>query len=46
MAEELEELNEFMTRNADVFALALKEVLPTPGAMLNLNVPDHVTFST
>lgn len=44
-AEELEELNEFIVRNTDVFALALKEVLPIPGAMLNLNVPSNTTFN-
>ncbi|KAG2338310.1 hypothetical protein BDR05DRAFT_860727, partial [Suillus weaverae] len=44
--EELEELNEFIAKNADVFALALKEVLPIPGAILNLNVPENATFNT
>ncbi|KIK43907.1 hypothetical protein CY34DRAFT_51597, partial [Suillus luteus UH-Slu-Lm8-n1] len=45
-AEELEELNGFIARYADVFALALKEVLPIPGAILNLNVPSNATFNT
>ncbi|KAG1738817.1 uncharacterized protein EDB91DRAFT_1248977 [Suillus paluster] len=44
-AEEVKELNEFIAKNADIFALALKEVLPIPGATLNLNIPENATFN-
>jgi hypothetical protein len=43
--EEREELEQFVRENADSFALALKEVIPIPGATLNLNVPENTTFN-
>ncbi|KAG1830078.1 hypothetical protein DFJ58DRAFT_737075 [Suillus subalutaceus] len=43
--EEREELERFITKNADCFALALKEVIPIPGVLLNLNVPENAIFN-
>ncbi|KAG2744577.1 hypothetical protein P692DRAFT_201721621, partial [Suillus brevipes Sb2] len=43
--DEQEELKQFIADNADCFALTLKEVMPIPGAELNLNVPENATFN-
>jgi hypothetical protein len=43
--EEREELEQFVRENVDSFALALKEVIPIPGATLNLNIPENTTFN-
>lgn len=43
--EERKELEQLVSRNADNFALTLKEVVPIPGATLNLNVPDDAMFN-
>ncbi|KIK36244.1 hypothetical protein CY34DRAFT_27995, partial [Suillus luteus UH-Slu-Lm8-n1] len=42
---EHKELEEFVASNVDSFALSLKEVVPIPGAAINLNVPEHTTFN-
>jgi hypothetical protein len=39
------ELEQLVADNADIFALALKEVVPIPGAALNLNVPENAVFN-
>ncbi|KIK32874.1 hypothetical protein CY34DRAFT_100619, partial [Suillus luteus UH-Slu-Lm8-n1] len=43
--DEQEELKQFIANNADCFALTLKEVIPIPGAELNLNVPENAIFN-
>jgi hypothetical protein len=43
--DEQEELKQFIADNADCFTLTLKEVMPIPGAELNLNVPENATFN-
>jgi hypothetical protein len=43
--EERKELEEFVANNADSFALSLGEVIPIPGAAINLNVPENTAFN-
>lgn len=42
---ERKELEQLVADNADSFALTLKEVVPIPGAALNLNVPESAKFN-
>ncbi|KAG2742120.1 hypothetical protein P692DRAFT_20750351, partial [Suillus brevipes Sb2] len=42
---ERKELEQLVADNADSFALTLKEVVPIPGAALNLNVPENAKFN-
>ena len=43
--DEKRQLEDFIRRNVDVFALSIKEVKPIPGAYVNLNVPEAATFN-
>ncbi|KAG2050050.1 hypothetical protein BDR06DRAFT_841072, partial [Suillus hirtellus] len=43
--EERKELEEFVANNADNFALSLGEVIPIPGAAINLNIPENTAFN-
>ncbi|KIO01836.1 hypothetical protein M404DRAFT_149135 [Pisolithus tinctorius Marx 270] len=43
---ERKEVINLITEFADIFACSLSEVLPIPGAKVNLNVPDDMMFST
>ncbi|KAG2336353.1 hypothetical protein BDR05DRAFT_896849, partial [Suillus weaverae] len=43
--EEKSQLEDFVRRNTDVFALSLKEVKPIPEAYVNLNIPETETFN-
>jgi hypothetical protein len=43
--EECSELENFVKENADTFALSLSEVIPIPGAQVNLNVPEAAKFN-
>lgn len=45
-ASEREEITKLLTEFADVFACSLSEVLPIPGAQIDLNIPDDTTFRT
>lgn len=39
------QVKRFIIEYMDTFALALKEVVLTPGSELNLNVPENTTFN-
>lgn len=43
---EKEQVRNFITEYADVFACSIKEVLPIPGATINLNIPASASFTT
>ncbi|KIK32385.1 hypothetical protein CY34DRAFT_63853, partial [Suillus luteus UH-Slu-Lm8-n1] len=43
--EELESARNLIGKYADIFAGSLKEVLPVPGAIHKLNIPDGTTFN-
>jgi len=43
--DEGKELEQLVADNTDIFALALKKVVPIPGATLNLNVPENAVFN-
>jgi hypothetical protein len=43
--DEGKELEQLVADNADIFTLVLKEVVPIPGATLNLNVPENAVFN-
>lgn len=45
-AHEREEVVKLITEFADVFACSLGEVLPIPGAKIDLNITDDITFRT
>jgi len=45
-ADEMNEVVKLLTEYADIFACSLGEVLPIPGAQVNLNIPEDTTFRT
>ncbi|KAG2349704.1 hypothetical protein BDR05DRAFT_872250 [Suillus weaverae] len=44
-SEELEQVKALIINYADIFACSLGEVLPVPGAVHQLNIPDRTTFN-
>ena len=45
-ADEMNEVVKLLTEYGDIFACSLGEVLPIPGAQVNLNIPEDTTFRT
>ncbi|KAI6016158.1 hypothetical protein BKA83DRAFT_4498346 [Pisolithus microcarpus] len=44
--EEKEQVEMFIAEYVDIFACSIKEVLPIPGATINLNIPTNTMLST